>query len=82
MAIFFVFSDEEMTKVPETVDGTDIDNGKPALRLLALLHFPTLVVLIVIPLVLVMVLFWDFFTRLCYLASMVVVSTEDDDEPS
>ena len=53
------------------------------LRLLALLQFPTMGVLIVIPLVLFMVLFQDFFTRLCYLTSMVdVVSTEDDDEPS
>ena len=75
---FFVYSDEEITKVPETVDGTD---GDPMLRLLALLHFPTMVVLIVIPLVLFMVLFRDFFTRLCYLTSMVdVVSIEDDDE--
>ena len=41
-----------------------------------------MVVLIVIPLVLFMVLFRDFFTRLCYLTSMVDVSTEDDDEPS
>ena len=55
--------------MPETVDdGTD---GEPALRL------PTMVVLIVIPLVLFMVL----FRNLCYLASMVdVVSTEDDDD--
>ena len=74
-----------MTKVPETVDdGTD---GEPTLRLLALLHFLTMVVLIVIPLVVVIVidliLFRDIFTKLCYLTSMVdVVSTENDDEPS
>ena len=44
-----------MTKLPETVDaGTD---GEPTLRLLALLHLPTIVVLIVIPLVLFLVLF-------------------------
>ena len=60
-----------------------ISCGGPTLGLLALLHFQTMVVLIVIPLVLFMVLFRDFFTRLCYLASMVdVVSTEEDDEPS
>ena len=72
--------------MPETVDdGTDVDNGKPALRVLALLHLTTIIVLMVVPLVIFMVLFPDFFTRLCFLASMVdVVSTEDDDddEPS
>ena len=81
---FFVYSDEEMTKVPETVDDeTDGTDREPALRLLALLHFPRMVVLIVIPLVLLMVLFRDFFTRLCYLTSLVdVVFTEDVNEPS
>ena len=70
-----------MTQVPQTVD--DVDNGEAMLRLLALLHFPIMVVLIVIPLVGSMILFRDFFTRSCYLTSMVnVVSTEDEDEPS
>ena len=46
---FCIYSDEEMTKIPETVNaGTD---GDPMLRFLALLDFLTLVVLIVIPLV-------------------------------
>ena len=55
--IFFVYSDEEMTKVPETVDGgTDGTDSDPMLRLLALVHFPTMVVLIVIPLVVVIVI--------------------------
>ena len=66
-----------MTDVPETVD--DGIDGEPTWRLLALLHFPTIVVLIVIPLVLFMVLFRDFF-RLCYLTTMIDVSTEDVDE--
>ena len=66
-----------MIKVPETVDyGTDGDNSTPALRLIALIPLPTLVVLTVIPLVVLiiiaLVLFRDFFTRLCYLTSMFV----------
>ena len=67
---YFFFS------VPETVDDeTDGTDREPALRLLALLHFPTMVVLILI-------FSQDFFTRLCYLTSLVdVVSTEDVDEP-
>ena len=71
-----------MTKIPETIDdGTNGTDGDPTLRLLALLHFPTMVVLIVIPLVLFFILFRDFFTRLCYLTSMVdEVSIEDDDD--
>ena len=61
-----------MTKIPEIVDdGTNGTDGDPTLRLLALLHFPTMVVLIVIPLVVFFILFQDFFTRLCYLISMV-----------
>ena len=72
-----------MTKVPKTVD--DETHGEPVVRLLTLLHFPTMVVLIVIPLVVViviaLVLFRDFFTRSCYLTSMVdVISTDDDDD--
>ena len=40
-------------------------------------HLPTLVILIVKALV----IFRDFFTRLCYLASMVdIVPTEEDDD--
>ena len=40
-----------------------------------------MVILIVIPLVVFLILFRDFFTRLCYLTSMVdEVSTEDDDD--
>ena len=67
-----------MTKMPETVDDTtDGDNSKFGLRLIALIPLPTLVILIVIALV----LFQDFFTRLCFLASMVdEVSTDDDDD--
>ena len=72
-----------MTKIPETIDaGTDGADGDPTLRILALLHFPTMVVLIVIPLVVFFILFRDFFTRLCYLTSMVdeVPIEGDDDE--
>ena len=70
---FFVYSDKEMTKVPETVN----KNSLTELRLIALMPLPTLVILIVIALI----IFQDLFTRLYYLASMVdVVSTEDDDD--
>ena len=71
-----------MTKIPETINtGTDGADGDPTLRLLALLHFLTMVVLIVIPLVVFFILFRDFFTRLCYLTSMVdEVSIEGDDD--
>ena len=56
--IFCIYSDEEMTKIPETIDaGTDGADGDPTLRLLALLHFLTMVVLIVIPLVVFFILF-------------------------
>ena len=80
--IFCIYSDEEMTKIPETIDaGTDGTDGDPTVRLLALLHFATMVVMIVIPLVVFFILFRHFFTRLCYLTSMVeVVSTEDGDD--
>ena len=68
-----------MTKIPETIDdGTNGSDGDPTVRLLAMLHFPTMVVMIVIPLVVFFILFQDFFTRLCYLTSMV--DEDDDDE--
>ena len=67
-----------MTKIPETIDDrTNGSDGDPTVRLLAMLHFPTMVVMIVIPLVVFFILFRDFFTRLCYLTSMV---DEDDDD--
>ena len=77
--IFCIYSDEEMTKIPETIDaGTD---GDTTVRLVALLHFPTMIAMIVIPLVVFFIHFPHFFTRLCYLISMVeVVSTEDGDD--
>ena len=66
-----------MTKIPETIeDGTSGSDGDPTVRLLAMLHFPTMVVMIVIPLVVFFILFRDFFTRLCYVTSMV----DEDDE--
>ena len=68
-----------MTKIPETIDDrTNGSDGDPTVRLLAMLHFPTMVVMIVIPLVVFFILFRDFFTRLCYLTSMV--DEDDDDE--
>ena len=71
-----------MTNIPETIDaGTDGTDGDPTVRLLALLHFPTMVAMIVIPLVVFFILFRHFFTRLCYLTSMVdEVSIEDGDD--
>ena len=66
-----------MTKIPETIDdGTSGTDGDPMLRLLALLHFPTMVVLIVIPLVVFFILFRDFFTRLCYLTAWLINYTQ------
>ena len=69
-----------MTKIPETIDDrTNGSDGDPTVRLLAMLHFPTMVVMIVIPLVVFFILFRDFFTRLCYLISMVDEDDDDDD---
>ena len=80
LCFFCIYSDEEMTKIPETIDdGTDGSDGDPTARLLAILHFPTIVVMIVIPLVVFLILFRDFFTRLCYFMSMVDEDGDDDE---
>ena len=74
MVIFFVYSDEEMTKLPESDDD---ESSQAALKFIALNSFLVMVVLIAVSLIL-----FEIFRRLCTLVHMADVVSTEDDEPS